>query len=252
MKRYLFEIAYNGANYFGWQIQPNQVSVQTDIENALSKLFDQNHYSITGCGRTDTGVHANYYVFHVDLPEKWSVGELKYKLNRILSNSIAIFSVREVSEDFHARFSAIERTYRYFIHLEKDVFSKDVSLLIHNELDFVKMNEACESFIGTKDFTSFSKLHTDVRTNICSVYKAQWINYQKNKYYFEISADRFLRNMVRATVGTLLEVGYGKIEPSEIETIIQKMNRNEAKTSVPAHALFLWDVKYPKEFELKI
>jgi len=252
MVRYLVEIAYDGSKFFGWQKQPNQISVQTTIETALSKLYDQNWYSITGCGRTDTGVHAKYYVFHVDLPVKWSIGEIKYKLNRILPNSISIYKVSEVSLNFHARFSAIQRTYRYFIHLEKDVFKKDFSLLVNNELDVKKMNEACQYLIGKKDFTSFSKLHTDVHTNICTVFQAQWIELEDSKLYFEITADRFLRNMVRATVGTLLDVGLSKIEPSEIENILQKKNRGEAKTSVPGHALFLWEVKYPSEFEIKI
>lgn len=252
MQRYLFEIAYDGSTFFGWQKQPKQVSVQSTIESALSKLYDQDEYSITGCGRTDTGVHAKYYIFHADLPSKWTIGEIKYKLNRILPTSIAVFSVSEITSDFHARFSAVRRTYRYFIHLEKDVFKKDYSLLVHNELDLQKMNDACQYVLGTKDFTSFSKLHTDAHTNICSVFEAKWVEFEKGKMYFEISADRFLRNMVRATVGTLLDVGLGKIEPKDVESIILKKNRGEAKISVPAHALFLWDVKYPFEFGIKI
>ena len=244
MQRYKFELSYNGTGYFGWQRQPKQISVQEEIECALSKLYDGQVFSVVGCGRTDTGVHAKYYVLHVDLPVKWENDILRYKLNRILSNAISIFSIVEVGIEFHARFSATARTYRYFVHIDKDSFLFDRSLYLNKALDFEAMNTAAFYLLGKQDFTSFSKLHTDVFTNICTVSYAEWKEYEVGKYYFEITADRFLRNMVRAIVGTLLEVGMGKITIDEVMHIIEKKDRCEAKTSVPAHALFLWDVKY--------
>jgi tRNA pseudouridine38-40 synthase len=245
MQRYKFEIAYNGQPYFGWQRQPNQISVQEVLEVSISKLFHQKVYPITGCGRTDTGVHAHFYIFHIDLPEtKWSLEELKYKLNRILPTSISIYSIQKTQENFHARFNAKERTYRYFVHLEKNPFIVEKSLYLSKEVDFDAMNVAASKLIGQKDFTSFSKLHTDAHTNICTVTKAEWIVSNDATAYFEITANRFLRNMVRATVGTLLEVGMGKIQISDIDKILEEKNRGAAKTSVPAHALFLWNVTY--------
>lgn len=244
MKRYRFDLSYNGKSFYGWQIQPKQHTVQAEIEDALFKLY-QTKVSIVGCGRTDTGVHAHFYVLHVDLDEsRLKTYELIYKLNKMLPDSIVIFSIQQVSDEFHARFDATQRTYRYFVHHIKNPFLNETSLLIHQTVDYDKMNDAAQKLIGKKDFTSFSKLHTDVNTNLCDVKEAFWFEYEKDKWCFQISADRFLRNMVRATVGTLLEVGYGKMEIESIETILAKKNRCEAKTSVPAHALFLWDIKY--------
>jgi tRNA pseudouridine38-40 synthase len=244
MQRFKFELAYNGKHFFGWQKQPKQISIQEVIEFSLSKLF-QDKIEVVGCGRTDTGVHANYYVLHTDLPEdKFSCQDLKYKLNKMLPESIAIYKVDKVASDFHARFDATQRTYRYFIHFEKNPFLTDKSLLINNQLDFNKMNVAAKKLIGKKDFTSFSKLHTDVKTNICDLVDAKWIKADNESWYFEVLADRFLRNMVRAIVGTLLEVGEGKIAPEDIDTILELKNRSKAKKSVPAHALFLWNIKY--------
>ena len=243
-QRYSIELAYNGNDFFGWQIQPRQISVQETIEKALSKLFDAKKIDIVGCGRTDTGVHAKHYIAHVDLPTKWEEEELTYKLNRILPDSIVIYTIQKVNEDFHARFHAKTRTYRYFIHTHKDPFIQNTSLYYKKKIDIVKMNEAGLLLLGKKDFTSFSKLHTDVFTNICNVSNAKWTQVNEDTFYFEITADRFLRNMVRAIVGTLLEVGEGKIDPSEISMILKKNNRCEAKMSVPAHGLFLWKIIY--------
>ncbi len=244
MQRFSIELAYNGSEFFGWQIQPKQISVQETIEKALSKLFDAKKIDIVGCGRTDTGVHAKHYIAHVDLPEKWDLEVLTYKVNRILPSSIVIYRILKVASDFHARFNAISRTYRYFIHTQKDPFINGASLHFTKELNIAKMNEACQFILGKQDFTSFSKLHTDVFTNICDVTHAKWTQTSENKLYFEITADRFLRNMVRAIVGTLLEVGTEKISPEEVATIISKMDRCEAKMSVPAQGLFLWKIEY--------
>lgn len=245
MKRYRIDLAYNGSHFFGWQRQPKQHSVQAEIENCFQKLY-QTKVSIVGCGRTDTGVHAKYYVMHVDLDEsKYDEDVLLYKMNKILPPSIVFYSIKIVSDQFHARFDATERSYRYFVHHQKDPFLNETSLLLHQKVNYQKMNEAAIELLGKKDFTSFSKLHTDVHTNLCDVREAVWVEYENGKWYFQITADRFLRNMVRAIVGTLLEIGYGKLEVHSIQEILNKKDRSEAKTSVPAHALFLWDVKFP-------
>ena len=244
MQRYFVELSYNGSSFFGWQRQPNQISVQEEIENAFTKLNSNISISVVGCGRTDTGVHANQYVLHVDLEQNQDIDRLIFKLNRILPKSIVIHYVKEVELDFHARFHAISRTYRYFINSKKDPFKIGLSWIFTQKLDFEAMNEAGKLLIGTKDFTSFSKVNTDVRTHICTVTNAQWVKVDETNYYFEITADRFLRNMVRATVGTLIEVGEGKILPKEILTILEAKNRGAASLSVPAHGLFLWEVCY--------
>lgn len=245
MKRYRIDLKYKGTNYFGWQRQPEQISVQEEIEMVLTKLNGNQTVSVVGCGRTDTGVHAQHYVLHVDFPFVASLKDWKHKLNRMLPDSISIDSIEAVSEDFHARFDATKRTYRYFVHTHKNAFLADRSLLFLQELEWEKMNEAAAFLLGKQDFTSLSKLHTDVKTNICTVFQAKWVQVEEHQFYFEISADRFLRNMVRATVGTLLEVGIGKIQPDDIPLILEAKNRGEAKTSVPAQALFLWEVEYP-------
>lgn len=244
MKRYFIELSYNGATFFGWQRQPNQLSVQEEIETAFSKIYSNEPISVVGCGRTDTGVHAYHYVLHVDLEGVVDFNHLIFKLNRILPESIVIHSMKEASENFHARFSATSRTYRYFINRKKDPFKQGVSWTFLQDLDFEAMNQAGERLLGTKDFTSFSKVNTDTKTNICTVSKAKWVKVDETNYYFEITADRFLRNMVRATVGTLLEIGLGKKAPESILTILEAKDRREASVSVPAHGLFLWEVVY--------
>lgn len=245
MQRYIFELSYNGKNYFGWQRQPRQISVQEAIENALSKLNGNQEIPVVGCGRTDSGVHAKHYVLHADLEDSFYNENLIFKLNRMLPESISIQKIEPVAADFHARFDAKSRTYRYFLHQQKDPFNTDFSLYFPSALDVEKMNEAAKYLIGKQDFTSLSKLHTDVKTNICDVSFAQWVvDPVEKKMYFEITADRFLRNMVRATVGTLLEVGTGKIEPSSISHILEAKDRSAAKMSVPGHALFLWEIIY--------
>ena len=241
-KRYFFEISYHGKPYYGWQRQPKQRSVQEVIENCLSSLYSKQPIQIVGCGRTDTGVHAKQYFFHVDLDEITNIAHFIFKLNRMLPESIAVQSIVECS--LHARFDAKARTYRYFIHQQKNVFVADQSCYIPQELNIQKMNEAASYLIGTQDFTSFSKLHTDVKTNMCTVYKARWEKCADDQCYFEISADRFLRNMVRATVGTLLDVGRGKLDPKDLHVILGKKDRGEASVSAPAHGLFLWEIVY--------
>lgn len=241
MKRYFFEISYDGGAFFGWQIQPNQVSVQETIEKVLTKLNSQNPVSIIGCGRTDTGVHAESYIFHTDLEN--SIPELVYKMNKMLPTSVAVKQMWEVSSDLHARFSAKKRTYRYFVHLNKNPFKHTYSTYFPSELDVETMNEAAKVLIGTHDFTTFSKTNTDVKTHICEVFDAKWY-VTENGYYFEYSANRFLRNMVRATVGTLFEVGLGKLSVDEFGEIFTSLDRSRCAGSAAPQGLYLWNVEY--------
>lgn len=244
MQRYFIELSYEGSTFHGWQIQPNAHSVQEEIESKLSRLHSNNAIKVAGCGRTDTGVHARHYVLHVDLLEISNCDQFCVKLNRMLPPSIAIEKMYPVSEELHARFSATERSYRYFIHSKKDPFLTASSWYLNQKLDLEKMNEAAEYILGKQDFTSLSKLHTDAKTNICDVRKAEWIQQDEHTCYFEIVADRFLRNMVRATVGTLVDVGLGKLEPSDLPKILEAKDRQAASTSVPAHGLYLWKIAY--------
>jgi len=244
MQRYFVELSYNGATFFGWQRQPNELSVQQEIETALTKLNSNILISIVGCGRTDSGVHAKQYFFHVDLDPIVDLQYYLFKLNRILPESIVLHSIVTIGDDFHARFTAKSRTYRYYLNTKKDPFKQGLSWLFTQSLDFEEMNKAGGLLIGTKDFTSFSKVNTDVKTNICSVSKAKWIKVDSTNFYFEITANRFLRNMVRATVGTLLEIGQGKKSSESILNTIEAKDRGVAAISVPAHGLFLWEVLY--------
>lgn len=245
MQRYFFVIAYDGTDFFGWQRQNDVVSVQQHIEEGIAKLFSNQHFPIVGCGRTDTGVHASYYVFHVDLPEnQYSVDQLKYKLNHLLKGSIAVYSIKQVGANFHARFDATKRTYHYFIHTRKDPYLNKYSFYHPQPLDIFAMQEASKLLIGHQDFTSFSKLHTYVKHNYCEVFQAEWTTVAAHRLRFEIAANRFLRNMVRATVGTLLLVGQKKITPIDVQSILAAKDRGKAGKSVAAHGLFLADVKY--------
>ena len=243
LKRYFFEISYKGTAFFGWQRQPNQISVQEEIEQALSKIHSNLSISIVGCGRTDSGVHAQQYFFHVDLVEILEIAQFLFKLNRMLPSSIVVHAIEVVESDKHARFDAKKRTYRYFVHAKKNAFTTETSLYFPGDLNVSEMNKAAKYLIGKQDFTSFSKLHTDVKTNICTVYDAKWVE-DKEGIYFEISADRFLRNMVRAIVGTLMDIGTGKLTPEDLKIISTSKNRQKASLSVPAHGLFLWKIEY--------
>ena len=241
---YFIELSYRGTHFFGWQRQPEQISVQEVIEDCLSKTNGNRPITIYGCGRTDTGVHAKHFVAHAEMQEIKNLDKYVYKLNRMLPADISIHRLYEVEPNQHARFSAKSRTYRYYVHSIKDPFKEDLSWKLKKELNFAAMNEAAKHLIGTKDFTSLSKLHTSAKTNICTITKAEWIPFSETEAYFEISADRFLRNMVRATVGTLMEVGLDRIKPDEILGILAKKDRQEASTSVPAHGLYLWEIEY--------
>jgi tRNA pseudouridine38-40 synthase len=244
MQRYFVQVSYLGTAYNGWQFQPNAPSVQETIERCFSKVFGNTAIPIVGCGRTDAGVHAKSYFFHVDLPQVWDEQHVCFKLNRMLPPDISAIQAMKVSAEFHARFHATKRTYRYFLHQQKDPFQLDQSWYFQQDLDMNAMNLAAARLLGTKDFGSFSKLHTTVKTNICTVYHAEWVQ-TNNQWYFEISANRFLRNMVRAIVGTLIEVGLGNLTIEDIDSIIEAKDRGQAAVSVPAHGLFLWEIEYP-------
>jgi len=245
MPRYFVELAYNGQKYHGWQFQPNAISVQEVLDDALSRILREEIHVI-GCGRTDTGVHSSYFVAHFE-SSKDEIEEFFFchKLNRFLSKDIVIYSISKVKDDTHSRFTAISRTYEYHLITIKNPFLQGVSYLAHTQLDFNVMNKAALLLLNNKDFTSFSKLHTEVKTNNCNVTIAKW-EYRNNCWIFTIKADRFLRNMVRAIVGTLLEVGRAKMSLDEFYSVIEAKDRSKAGTSAPAEALFLVDVAYPE------
>ncbi len=247
MHRYFVQLSFKGTRYHGWQIQPNALSVQEVVENAFSTLL-RAEISVTGAGRTDTGVHASFYVLHFDVSEMISdPARMVYRLNSFLPSGIAVQKVWEVPPEAHARFSALSRTYKYFVALEKDPFTTDTEFYLRIKPDVVKMNEAAKILLNYTDFTSFSRLHTDVKTNLCQIFIAQW-EVENNRLVFTIKADRFLRNMVRAIVGTLLDVGNGKLTLEDFRRIIEIQNRGAAGASAPAQGLFLVDVEYPENF----
>lgn len=242
--RFFITLAYNGRNYVGWQVQPNGKSIQSEIQNALSMIFRQ-EIQLVGAGRTDAGVHASKMVAHFDIDDLiYAEDEVVRKLNSILTKDIAIYKIQRVTEDAHARFSATSRTYKYFISNHKNPFLYEFRYNLNYKLDIEKMNQIAAILKEYQDFTSFSKLHTDVKTNNCNIEFAQWIE-DENGYVFTIKADRFLRNMVRAIVGTLLEVGRGKLDEVGFRRIIEAKDRSAAGDSVPSHALFLYEVSYP-------
>jgi tRNA pseudouridine38-40 synthase len=242
--RYFVTFSYNGGRYHGWQIQPNGNSVQEELQRALSTLLRQ-EIAVTGAGRTDAGVHARMMVAHFDATlGDLSPEQLTYKLNRLLPWDIAVQKVEVVSDDLHARFSAKSRMYRYYVHTAKDPFLRPYSCELHYPLDFGRMNEAARLLLDYEDFGAFCKSGADVKTTLCDVTKAEWVQTSANSWYFEIRANRFLRNMVRAVVGTLIEVGRGRLSIEEFKKVIEGKQRSEAGESMPAHALFLEDIVY--------
>ena len=241
--RYFIEIAYNGKNYFGWQRQPKQISVQQVLEETLSTLF-RKEIKLTGAGRTDAGVHAKQLFAHFDFDEIEGFEELIFRMNSFLPKDISVKNIIEVKEDAHARFDAVEREYEYIISLEKDPFLQDFAFQINNKPNLDLMNQAAELLLHHKDFQCFSRSKTDVKTYNCTIAKAHW-EAKNNRLIFTIAADRFLRNMVRAIVGTLLDVGYGKTTLEDFKAILNSKSREEAGASAPAHGLYLTKVVYP-------
>ncbi|MDE6049543.1 MAG: tRNA pseudouridine(38-40) synthase TruA [Paramuribaculum sp.] len=245
LQRYFLNLAFLGAPFHGWQRQPGDCSVQQCVEEALSTLL-RSDIQVTGAGRTDAGVNARMMPAHFDSPTEIrdTVAFLR-SLNSILGKNIAAYGVIPVAPDAHARFDAVKRTYRYFATTQKTPFFNTLSWQCSPTLDFEKMNEASSLLLSASDFASFAKLHSDVKTTVCDVTAAAWHRLDEHRWYFEISADRFLRNMVRAVVGTLVEVGRGKLTIDGFREIIESRNRCNAGTSMPAHALYLWNVEYP-------
>jgi tRNA pseudouridine38-40 synthase len=245
--RYFIFISYRGTSYHGWQLQPNSVTVQKVLENALSVLLGE-EINTTGAGRTDTGVHAQMFCAHFDSisPELTEKKNLIFKLNRFLPEDISVTSLRKVVPDANARYSAISRTYKYYIARVKDPFFNNSSWFLHGDIDIDSMNEACKLLLSYNDFTSFSRLHSGAKTNICQVYNAAWKE-EGSMLIFTIRADRFLRNMVRAITGTIVEIGFGKMSLREFAEIIEAKDRCRAGTSAPARGLFLHDIEYPDE-----
>ncbi len=249
MPRYFIQLCYNGTTFNGWQVQENtKNTIQHILQEKLSIIFSE-QIEIVGCGRTDAGVSAKDFYAHFDcnktdlhLPETNYI----YKLNKILPFEIAIKKIYSVKNDASARFDAEFRTYEYLIHTYKNPFLYQSSLFIYGEINIKLMNEAAKYLLSVTDFTSFSKVNTQNKTNNCNVIFAQWIKQNEHEYVFKITANRFLRNMVRAIVGTLLEIGKGKITLSEFKTIIDNKNRSDAGMSVNAHALYLTEISYPK------
>ncbi len=243
LQRYFLQLSFKGTRYHGWQIQPNAVSVQEVIEKALSTLLREN-ISVVGAGRTDTGVHSSFFVLHFESENSELTSQnLVFKLNSLLPKDIAVQKLMKVENELHARFSAVSRTYHYIIATEKDPFAEETAYHYTRQLDVEKMNEAASVLFEYEDFTSFSRLHTDVKTNNCKILQAEWSR-EGAKLIFKVKADRFLRNMVRAIVGTLLEVGKGKLTVEEFRQIIEKKDRSAAGASAPAHGLFLTDIDY--------
>ena len=276
--RYFITLSYDGTRYHGWQIQPNGDSIQQRLQEALSTLLRQ-PIEVVGAGRTDAGVHARMMVAHFTIlnpqssilnpqssilnPQSSILNNLAYKLGKLLPPDIAVQDVRQVSDDMHARFSATSRTYHYYIHTQKDPFLAAYSWQVPFKLDFAKMNEAAQVLLEYKDFTSFSKVGTDVKTNLCDITEAYWSPVEivnslppapeataeeslnsNCQWCFTITANRFLRNMVRAIVGTLVEVGRGRLDVDDVRRIIEAKDRCRAGESVPAKGLFLVDIKY--------
>ena len=242
--RYFIDISYDGSNYHGWQIQPNADTVQHQINLAFSTILNE-EINVLGAGRTDTGVHAKKMIAHFDTNQTIDFEKFKYRINGFLKNDISLNDIYKVKEDAHARFSAISRTYEYRVSRTKNPFSVNSYFLLR-DLDFQSMKKACKFLHGNHDYTSFAKLHSENYTNNCEVYIANWKE-DENFLIFTIKANRFLRNMVRAIVGTLIEIGEGKISFSDIETILMSKDRAKAGYSAPANGLSLIDIEYPKE-----
>lgn len=243
--RYFLEFSYNGKRYHGWQKQPNAITVQEIIEKSMTTLM-RVKIEVVGAGRTDAGVHAKQMFAHFDTEQSFNIPELKHRLNSLLPSDISIHEIHKVTKTAHARFDATSRTYEYWVTHKKNPFLTDLAYLVRQELAIEKMNEASKILFEYSDFQCFSKSNTDVKTYRCEIMEAIW-KVENETLIFTIKADRFLRNMVRAIVGTLLEVGKGQISKEDVKKIVESKNRGNAGVSVPAHALYLTKVAYPTD-----
>ncbi|MBR4850265.1 MAG: tRNA pseudouridine(38-40) synthase TruA [Alistipes sp.] len=246
--RYFIELQYEGAAYCGWQRQPDQSTVQGVIEEALTKLL-RCSTEIVGAGRTDTGVNASFYVAHFDTAEEIDCDHIAYKLNAMLPHDIAIMRVYPVAEDLHARFDAVEREYTYFLSQKKSPFRRHSAWICYFALDVAKMNEAAKYLLEVEDFTTFAKLNSNNKTNICNVSHAEWVVEDDGTLRFTIRADRFLRNMVRAIVGTLVDVGRGRYSVEEFRDIVDSCDLSRASSGAQRQGLFLSNVKYKGQMQ---
>jgi len=245
VKRYFIELSYDGSEFHGWQIQPNAKTIQETLNSALSTLLRTDIYTV-GCGRTDTGVHASQYFAHFEVEETtFQPEELTYRSNRVLPPSIAVQRIFEVAPDAHTRFSATSRSYTYLITQQKDPFAVLRKWEMREALDLNRMNEGAAILKTYEDFSCFSKSNTQTETNLCNVTHAEW-SQEGSEIRFDITANRFLRNMVRAIVGTLVDLGKGTITLDDLKTIIESKERSEAGLSVPAHGLYLTRITYPE------
>jgi tRNA pseudouridine38-40 synthase len=245
VKRYFIKLAFKGTEYHGWQIQPNSLTIQEVMNNALTTILREK-INVIGAGRTDTGVHASCFYGHFDLQEKdiEDKNHVVFKLNTFLPKDIAVYDILPVKNKAHSRFDALSRTYRYYLTKIKNPFKREYSYFLYHKVDVRKMNEACAILFEYSDFTSFSKSNTQVKTNLCDIYYAEWAE-DSEEIRFTIQANRFLRNMVRAIVGTMLDVGRDKLSLNEFRQIIESKNRSKAGYSVPPNGLFLENIEYP-------
>lgn len=244
--RYFIKLSFNGTNYHGWQIQPNAITVQQVLNESFSLLMGED-VKLTGCGRTDTGVHARVFYAHLDCSRGLVEDpQFLFRINSKLPWDIAVREIMPVKPDAHARFDAISRTYEYHVNRTKEVFNAGQSHFLYGELDFSTMQEASDMLTAYSDFTSFSKVDTDTKSNVCKIRGARWV-ITRDTMIFTIQADRFLRNMVRAIVGTLLDLGFGRIDLEGFRRIVESRDRSNAGSSAPAKGLFLTDVQYPPE-----
>ena len=246
--RYFIELQYDGGAYCGWQRQPDQPTVQGVIEDALTKLLRQ-PTEIVGAGRTDTGVNASFYVAHFDSAEAINEEYIAHKLNSMLPHDIAIKRIYSVAEDLHARFDAVEREYTYLLSPVKSPFRRYSAWICYYTLDVEKMNEAANYLLKVDDFTTFAKLNSNNKTNICDVKYAEWTTEEDGTLRFTIRADRFLRNMVRAIVGTLVDVGRGRYTVEEFREIVDSKDLSKASSGAPPQGLFLSNVKYKGQMQ---
>ncbi len=243
MARYFIHLSYDGTAYHGFQCQPTGATIQSVLQEALATLLRET-VEIVGAGRTDAGVHARHAVAHFDYAPPVDPSDLTYRLNRLLPKDIAVQKIEPVADTKHARFSATARTYHYYIHTQKDPFCANYSAEIRYPLDFDRMNAAAQRLLAATDFAAFCKSHSDVKTTLCTVTEARWVQTSPHTWYFRITANRFLRNMVRAIVGTLIDVGRGRIDLDTFDAILAARDRCAAGESMPAHALCLEDVAY--------
>ena len=241
--RYFIHLAYHGTAYHGWQIQPNAASVQETLNKAFSVLL-QSEMNLMGAGRTDTGVHAREMYAHFDTDTTFDIPTLVHKLNSFLPKDIVIYDIIPVHDDAHTRFDATKRTYEYHIHQFKNPFLDELSWYFHQTLDINLMNQAAQILQNYTNFECFSKVNTDVNTFDCTIFEAHWKRGENNQLVFTISANRFLRNMVRSIVGTLINVGLHKITLDDFTKIIESKSRKKAGFSVPAHGLYLTKIEY--------